>query len=407
MKRKKGIRLAAAALICASLLAGCGGGGDKDAVSVQQVSSLVTVNVSGNNRYSGIVEAQKIQKVKKSSKKKVKKCYVKEGDTVRKGEALFTYDTTSIQLELESAQLELEKMKSEISSYDTQIAELEKERQKASSDEKLSYSLEIQEAQLDKAEAQYNYQTKQKDYEKLQKSSKKTTVYAKINGIVQSVGSDSSDDEDSSSDVYISILQTGSYRVKGTISETNMRSLEEGGAVQVISRVDDSETWSGTVSEIKQDSGSDSSGNDDYDDGSSGESATKYTFYVDLDDPSGLMLGQHVYIQLGEDDSADETAEGFALSAAYLSQDEDGGWYVWKSNRKKLVKQTVTVGDYSEYDDTYMILDGLTEDDYIAFPDEGLEEGDKTVEYDASADTETGGTEDDGGYEAGDVPAMG
>lgn len=402
MKKHVWRHTAAAVLMGTMLLSGCGNGSDENAVSVQSVSDIATINVSGVNRYSGVVESHSVQKVKKSSKKKVAKCYVKEGDVVHKGDALFRYDTSSLELEIQSMQLELEKMQNEINSYASQIDELTKERDKASANKKLSYSLEIQEAQLDKAEAEYNLKKKQQEYEKLKKSQTNTVVHAKISGVVQSVNSD----KDSKN--YIVIRGNRSYRVKGKASELNIGTLSEGEEVQVISRIDESQKWSGTIDTISEEQASDNNNEEDmYMDSSSGESATKYEFIVQLDDSEKLLMGQHVYIQPGtSSDSAD--ANALQLSSSYLVQNDDGSYYVWADNgRGKLEKRTVTVGDYNEYTDTYAILDGLTKDDSIAFPEDGLEEGAKTKPYEESQnDTPAEGEGDTSALPDGEVPAM-
>ena len=394
---------AAAVLMGTMLLAGCGSNSDENAVSVQAVSDIATMNVSGVNRYSGVVESHSVQKVKKSSKKKVAKCFVKEGDVVHKGDSLFRYDTSELELELQSMKLELEKMQNEINSYTTQINELTKERNKASANKKLSYSLEIQEAQLDKAEAEYNLKKKQQEYAKLQKSETHTVVHAKISGVVQTVNSD----KDSKN--YIVIRGNKSYRVKGTASELNIGTLSEGEEVQVLSRIDDSQKWSGTIEKISEEKASDNNNDEEemYSDSSNGESATKYNFYVQLEDSDKLLMGQHVYIQPGKS-SDGEDANALQLSASYLVQNDDGSYYVWADNgRGKLEKRTVTVGDYNEYTDTYAILDGLTKDDSIAFPEDGLEEGAKTKPYEESQSDQP--AEEDGdtsGLPDGEVPAM-
>ena len=40
-----------------------------------------------------------------------------------------------------------------------------------------------------------------------------------------------------------------------------------------------------------------------------------------------------------------------------------------RENRGKLEKRSVELGEYNGMTDTYTILSGLTEEDYIAFPD--------------------------------------
>ena len=54
--------------------------------------------------------------------------------------------------------------------------------------------------------------------------------------------------------------------------------------------------------------------------------------------------------------------------------------YVWAANSfNRLEKRAIELGEYDENLDQYQILSGLTEDDYIAWPVEGLYEGVATV----------------------------
>ena len=94
--------------------------------------------------------------------------------------------------------------------------------------------------------------------------------------------------------------------------------------------------------------------------------SSKYPFYVELDDTNGLILGQHVYLQL---ENQQEAAEGLSVSSAFVAYDEDGSTYVWADKNGKLEKRAVEIGEYNMMNDTYQILEGLTEDDFIAFPD--------------------------------------
>ena len=81
------------------------------------------------------------------------------------------------------------------------------------------------------------------------------------------------------------------------------------------------------------------------------------------------MLGQHVYLEL---ENAGEVFDGVTLSSAFLCYEEDGSTYVWADKRGKLEKRPVTLGEYDMMTDSYQILSGLSEDDYIAFPDPEL-----------------------------------
>ena len=97
--------------------------------------------------------------------------------------------------------------------------------------------------------------------------------------------------------------------------------------------------------------------------------ASKYPFYVELDNTSGLILGQHVYMEL-ETEEGEST--GLSISSVFICYDEDGSTYVWAEKRGKLEKRSVELGEFNDMTGTQEILSGLSMDDYIAFPDAEL-----------------------------------
>ena len=179
---------------------------------------------------------------------------------------------------------------------------------------------------------------------------------------------------------FITILSTGAYRVKGKVNELNRDQIIPGEPVIIRSRVDENVTWRGTMGYI--DTQSDNSNNTDSMYGGYGTdsqtSSTTYPFYVELNSSEGLMLGQHVYIEM--DIGQDTQKEGLWLLEDYIADADTEEPFVWMAGSgNKLVKQKITVGEYDPYQMQYEILDGVTEDDYIAFPTDQLEEGMITV----------------------------
>lgn len=124
--------------------------------------------------------------------------------------------------------------------------------------------------------------------------------------------------------------------------------------------------------------------------------SSNYPFYVQLDGTNGLMLGQHVYVE--PDIGQQEVKTGIWLSDSFIN-DVDSDPYVWADDGNgKLEKRSVTLGTHDENMMEYQITDGLKEEDAITFPEDGLEEGMKTV---VSTDGSLGqsnpaGGEDDG-----------
>ncbi|MGN0294024.1 MAG: efflux RND transporter periplasmic adaptor subunit [Lachnospiraceae bacterium] len=380
---KKGM-IFLALLTAASLLFGCSQKVDGEA-SVQSVSMICGIGTTGiADRFAGVVSPKSETKITKNDEQTVSKVKVKAGDTVKKGQVLFTYDMEQTQLDLEKAQLELEQLKNTLDSQKQEKASLEKERASAGQDQKLSYTLEIQEAETAILEAEYNISAKEKEVQKLKKSLKNLEVKSPVKGQIQTINEDGATDSYGSPLPYMTIVETGSYRVKGYVNETNAQALAEGTPVIIRSRVDDT-TWHGTISSIDWEN-PEQTGSSDYYYGpgvtDSTTTSSKYPFYVKLDDDKNLMLGQHVYIEpdYGQEDQADSDA---ILLPAYYISDADSSPWVWAQNDKDLLeKRSITLGEYSGDMDAWSVTGGLTAEDYIAFPDDSLQEGMTCVTYD-------------------------
>ena len=274
-----------------------------DVVYVTLISEINGDAAGVSNRYAGTVEPQETVEVELESGRSVKKVQVKTGDQVKKGQLLFEYDLSSIQDSLEEAQLELDRLKNEESSLNDQIATLEKEKKQASQDNQLSYTIEIE---TNKNESQkkmkYNQKSKQAEIDKLQSATGNTEVRSSIDGVIQKIDTsklstddgdsldDSADDMSSysdtgsgSSNAFITILSTGSYRVKGTVNELNIQNIVEGEPVIVRSRVDSSQIWHGTMGTIDKDSATTNSNSNSF--GmmdASGDSQTSSSTYTIL-----------------------------------------------------------------------------------------------------------------------------
>ena len=395
--------LVAAAVLVWFLRRG-GGSGSGSGVYVQSVSDVNAAGMSYANRYSGVIETQKTDKVDFDTTKKLNELYVSEGQRVAKGDPLFSYDTQSIELNIQQAQLAIEKMNTTISNDNGQIAQLQKDMKAASSAEKPSYSAQIQELQAEIAQTQYDIKTKQAEIDKLNASIASSTVTAGMDGTVESVGDidqimagNQTDSNGNQVNTFITILADGDFRVKGKASEQNIQSLYQDMPVIVRSRVDQSQTWTGTISVI--DTQADNSDNNNGIISSNGDRASNYAFYVNLNNIDGLMLGQHVTIE--PDYGQGTVKDGIWLSSGWIVKDGDSA-YVWaaKSDGAKLEKRTVELGDYDEDMDEYQIVSGLAESDYLAWPDTDCVPGAATTTEYVMDDSDMGDSSDmgDGSY---------
>lgn len=355
------------------------------------VSMLTSTSIGTVNRYAGVVEPQKTVKIQKASDKNVKEVFVKEGDTVTKGTPLFSYDTDEIQMKLSEAELELERITTEISTLYNQIETLQNEKAKAPESEAFSYTTQILTAQNDVKRAEYNQKSKGVEIEQIRKSLENSTITSEIDGVVKSIsdGSQTSYGYDNDTDTaYMTILSNNEYRIKGTINEQNMYTISTGQEILVHSRIDESITWRGTVTEVDTENPV-SNQNNMYSSGSdTNTSSSSYNFYVELADEAVLMLGQHVFME--PDLGQTETKEGLWLPAYYLVIDGNDA-YVWVCGKNdKLEKRQITTGEHDEETDEYEITSGLTPEDSIAFPEDTLTEGMPCVNAGSQGDSDMG-----------------
>lgn len=350
--------------LCLTMLA-CGS--DENAVFVQSVADLASLGgIAPGDRFPGIVVSENITEIQKDPQMVVEELFVREGDDVSEGDQLFVYDTQQLQLSLDKQRLELEQMEASIENYKDQIAELEKERKNAKESERLEYTIQIQTVQLDLKEAEINIKAKRDSVAQAEAMLENTTVVSPVTGRVQTISENGTDNYGNPL-AYITIQKTGSYRIKGTIGELQRGAIMEGTRMEVLSRTDGS-LWAGTVTLVDYESPSQENPNAMYYGMGSDEMGTssKYPFYVELDGTDGLILGQHVYLQL---EGQDEEIPGLSVSNAFIAYDDFGNPFVWADNGGKLEKRTVELGEYDMMNDTIAVLSGLSEDDYIAFPD--------------------------------------
>lgn len=382
------------------LLPGCGQAeGEASVQSVSMICGLGSVGLA--DRFGGIVSPLGETKIKKDDSLTVDTIKVKVGDTVAVGDVLFTYDLSELQRNLEKAQLELEQQQNQLENKESEKKDLEEQRDQTGDDAaRREYTLQIREANLDILTYKANISSKKKDIEKVQNNLKNASVKSEVAGEVQAINENGGSDNNGNPLPFMTIVETSGFRVKGYVNENNAAALREGTEVIIRSRVSD-QTWKGSVDTVDWNNPVQQQSYYDSDTSLS----SKYPFYVTLDEGDGLLLGQHVYIEpdYGQEDEQDASAINLP---SYFISDPDGKPWVWaQSSKGKLEKRDLKLGEYNADTDTYPVLEGLTAEDYIAYPDESLKAGMACVTYDdATFDPGTnGGTNGgmDGGVDGG------
>lgn len=384
-------------ILTVAVLAGLGGGGwyyykqhigtgatRSEKVFVQRVAAVNTVGGADlfTNSYAGVIVAQKTVDVKYDMNKTVEEVLVKDGDTVKKGDKLLTYNVEAIQLQIEEAKLEVERLQNSIEANKNEIAELEQLKRSATGDAEVSYATQILSLQSQNARTEYDIKAKNVELTKLENSLNNAFVTAPIDGTVRDLKEISSSQQNSYSenpDVIMKIAAEGDFRVKGTFNEQNSGQIYQGAPMVLRSRIDDTE-WKGTVSEIDTNPQTDNSNMYGYYMSDEQTTSTKYAFYVMPESLEGFMLGQHILIEPDRSGGEEEVQkEGIWLYSSFVLWDGSQN-YVWaKTSRDTIEKRVVEVG---QVDDNYgdcQILSGLDTEDYIAYPADYIEVGMKTT----------------------------
>ena len=299
-------------------------------VYMSKVSDIMDQGALGiKTRLVGVVDPQESKDIKLDSDKQLKETFVEVGDEVKKGDPLFSYDVEAMKQKIQEADLELEEMNNTLQTMNQQLNELNVQASKAK---------EILSAQNSIHKQEYNISVKQLERAQLEKNVDNAVVYSDIDGIVKSINSDSSGSGDSynygssGSNAFMTILATGDYRIKGTCNEMNIYSLYVGEQMVIRPRADED---------------------------------TRET-----EEKTGLWIPNYYVV----------------------SDDETNTYYVWScDDNQKVCKKEISVGEIDEEMLEYQILDGLTEDDYIAFPDELTQEGMEAILPDSMENGENQG----------------
>ena len=360
----------------AALMLGLTGCGRQAQINVEQAGMLTTAATS-SDKFAGVVVSENVVEIDRDAEKQIEELYVSVGDEVRINEKLFEYDTDTLSLTVDKQELELDKLEQQIMDLTTQKKNLENQIKKETDKSvKATLELQLRSVSADLTQATYDKNALQTEIKYNKSMLTNAAVRSPIKGTIRSINENGSP--------YITIQQAGSYQVKGVLNELSLNAgIMEGVGVTILSRTDPTVFWTGVVSLVDYNS-ADSNEYDEmygggYDTGMS--TSTSYPFYISLDNTNGLLLGQHVYIQISAAALSDELLripEDYIMD---VTMDEET-WLttgtVWGVDMEtlELVKTTVTLGEYDPTYGTYVILDGITAESYLADPAaDGVKEG--------------------------------
>ena len=362
-------------------------------VPVSDISDPWVISVSS---FSGTVAQSAQDNIMASSDDTVTEVFVKEGDTVKKGDKLFQYDTVGLQIKVEEKKISaeyrqtlLERQQALLETYreivpyvpeetqevqdetaaqddanapvsdenaediqqDDAAAEAETEKQYTAQEKEdliTSQELEVSKAQteLDKANEELREAKENLD---------NAIVYAKIDGTVSKIGTPGV--SESASSPFCTIIGTTGVTVKGYVGEFDLKTIKVGDTLGVSSMM----TVQNSQAEIISinDYPVDSTGGF-YPSGNPNSSYYEFTAYIE--ESEGFDIGEDVQITKVTENIEDM----IVLDQIYILSDSDGS-YVLIDEDGKLKRQNVSIEKTSQI--PYVIVtEGLSSDDLIAFP---------------------------------------
>lgn len=365
-----------------------------EVVPVQSVNMYM--GESSNQEISGYVTSTKSQEVVLGSKQIVKEVLVKKGQKVEAGVDLVRLDTEEKQIDLELKGLSLQEIQQKISKLSKEIEKIQStpvkneaangtasfQRQDKTSTTKSTQSSQNQytaeekqkllsEKQIELSSLQIDLKEANLEYTKLQKEIQNATIKSTIKGTVKSI-QDPTTYTSGKGKTFLKIVSSEGLYLQGSVSELKLGSIAVGDKITAKSW----ETGEEFTAKITEISTYPVSGND-MSDGMGNPNASYYPFKAYIENTEIVNSGEYVTITLGNNDSV-PAENGVFLPPAYIRKDGNRSYVYLKGEDGLLKKKYIKTGK-SSYGVSVEILDGITLDDYIAFPyGKNVREGAKT-----------------------------
>ena len=250
-----------------------------------------------------------------------------------------------------------EAVKSAQTEYDAAAKAVEEEQK--SNEGKPSYTqVQLDDAIKAKKEAieSKNLQIKQQEIavKQAELSIKQGTILATVNGVVTKV--DTSDASIADNSPVVTVSGSAGFQAEVSIDEWNLSKVNAGDPVSVNIN---GENYKGVVTDIGI------TPTRSYGDGN----VSYYPVIISIDAPSDANIAEYQYVEVKLENSSNENVEegtGIYLPN-FMIKKENGNSYVFVDNNGKLEKRMIKTGK-TLYGEATEIKNGLTEEDYIAFP---------------------------------------
>lgn len=295
------------------------------------------------------------------TKGKVKDIAVKEGQEVKKGDKLFSYDNEEINLQMQQAEIDQEMASMRYDQGQKKIDSLEQDIKKAKDNGAEKAVIESLESQLSDLEMTQKAATLEKEkgnlhIEELKKKQGELTVYSNFAGVVQKLDKDATQGSTQAmggqGKPFLQIASKDPFQVQGTLTELQKSQIQKDQTVTVTAKAAPKKKWTGKITEVSEYPTSADVNTQAMTGAEAGQNMSYYTYKATLDSQDGLSPGYHVSLQVNL-----ENRKMIAVPRKSIVEEKDDA-FVYVEDKGKLRKQMVKKG--SSDGDWVEVLEGVT-----------------------------------------------
>jgi HlyD family secretion protein len=271
---------------------------NKDEIIEVKTSKVESKKISSTTLASGIVVPASEESIfLDTTKGKPDKIKVKEGQVVKKGDPLFSYENDELSLQLNQHEIAKKRILVQLEQQNEKIKDLENDIQKAKADNLpretiLQLTKEKEELEYQNRISNLDYQETLIQVQSIEEKQKQMNVLSPISGVIKEINEDAG--MNGSQNPYIYIVSEDPYNIKGTVTEYDYNFLKEGQTVTIKPKALPNKSFKGKINRINNTPVKEAEGI-----GTKAESVTSYPFSIAFDkETDELQVGYHVSIEI-------------------------------------------------------------------------------------------------------------
>lgn len=289
-----------------------------------------------------------------SSKGEVIAIYVKEGEKVKKGQKLLSYDNKDIDIQIRQANIDKQITLSNYNNILNKIDSLNKQIKKNKKKQKGKDSVSLQSLKDQLSDQEHQKTVTELEIEKdrlhveeLQDKENQLIVFSEKSGIVtdlnEDIVNDSNPTNNSSSSGFqptliMNITSKSHYQINGTLTELQKEQIKPNQSIKVTAKASPDKTWNGHIEKIDNYPTETNNLSQISENAQQSTNISYYNFKATLESEKGLSPGYHVNIQVNLPSKSRLVVPNNSI------KDVEDSPYVFIKRNGKIEKQTIKIG---------------------------------------------------------------